>query len=313
MANVSQLTITSKGTGFDSVFSEVHSEDLKLANPNCFRIFSLDVQNNAFSHIGLHQFLQKNIGRYVFSRAEIENFKLNDEEEAIGLKAQELLRTAKNPKDKGAGGELGEILLYLFLEQKQNAPKLLSKIELKTSENQYVYGSDGIHLLNCNDKAGNPICQLILGESKIIGNLKSAINEAFDSLGREISSTDNELRLIETNIFKEAFDDATADYIKELIIPSKRDLSNSIDKAFGIFIGYSLGLNASEYSNSSYRLAMESKMKKDIQENMPHIASKISEKKLEAYSFYFYVLPFDDALTDRAAIIKKLKGEESNG
>ena len=58
---------------------------------------------------------------------------------------------------------------------------------------------------------------------------------------------------------------------------------------------------------------MESKMKKDIQENMPHIASKISEKKLEAYSFYFYVLPFDDALTDRAAIIKKLKGEESNG
>lgn len=126
MADVSGLDITSKGAGFDSVFSEVHSEDLKLANLNCFHIFSLDVQNNAFNHIGLHQFLQKNIGRYVFSRAEIEKFKLNDEE-AIGLKAQELLRTAKNPKYSGAGGELGEILLYLFLEQKLNAPKLLSK------------------------------------------------------------------------------------------------------------------------------------------------------------------------------------------
>ncbi|MDU7337819.1 MAG: DUF1837 domain-containing protein [Clostridium sp.] len=303
------LNITSKGAGFDSVFYEVHSEDLKLANPNCFRIFSLDVQNNAFSHIGLHQFLQKNIGRYVFSRAEIEKFKLNDEEEAIGLKAQELLRTAKNSKDSGAGGELGEILLYLFLEQKLNAPKLLSKIELKTSENQYVYGSDGIHLLNCNDEDGNPFCQLILGESKIIGSLKTAINDAFDSLEKANSSPDNELRLIETNIFKEAFDDATANYIKAQIVPSKRDLSYPIDKAFGVFLGYTLGLDANQFSNSKYRQAVQDQMKKDIQDNVAHIASKILGKALGAFSFYFYVLPFDDALTDRAAIIKKLKGE----
>ncbi|HEX3028176.1 MAG TPA: hypothetical protein VHT34_02470, partial [Clostridia bacterium] len=108
MADTKTLSITSKGTGFDSVFIKVYSADLSLANPNCFQIYSLDIQNNAFNHTGLHQLLQKNIGRYVFSRAEIEKFKLNDEEEAIGLKAQELLRTASNPKDKGAGGELGE-------------------------------------------------------------------------------------------------------------------------------------------------------------------------------------------------------------
>lgn len=309
MADVSGLSITSKGAGFDSVFFEVHSEDLNLANPNCFRIFSLDVQNNAFSHIGLHHFLQKNIGRYVFSRAEIENFKLNDEEEAIGLKAQELLRTVGNPKDSGAGGELGEILLYLFLEQKLNAPKLLSKIELKTSGNQYIYGSDGIHLLNNNDKDGNPFSQLIFGESKIIGSLKTAISDAFDSLGKVISSPDNELRLIETNIFKEAFDDATVDYIKTQIVPSKRDFSRPIDKAFGVFLGYTIGMDAAQFSNSEYRRAVQDQMKKDIQENVGHIASKISEKSLGAYSFYFYVLPFDDALVDRAAIIKKLKGE----
>lgn len=309
MVGAAGLNLTSKGSGFDSVFSEVHSEDLELRNSNCFRIFSLDIQNNEFNYTGLYQFLQKNIGRYVFSRAEIEKFKLNDEEEAIGLKAQELLRTAKNPKDSGAGGELGEILLYLFLEQKLNAPKLLSKIELKTSGNQYIYGSDGVHLLNCNDKNGVPICQLILGESKIRGNLQSAIDDAFDSLSSANTNTDNELRLIETNIFKEAFNEATAEYIKAQIIPSKRELDKSFDKAFGVFLGYSIGLDATKYSNAEYRQALQEKMKKDIQDNVSYISSRISRKGLLSYSFYFYVLPFNNAANDRATIIRKLKGE----
>jgi len=309
MSDSPKLSITSKGAGFDSVFFEVHNENLGLSNPNCLRIFSLDVQNNSFSYTSLHQFLQKNIGRYVFSRAEIEKFKLNDEEEAIGLKAQELLRTARNRKDSGAGGELGEILLYLFLEQKLNAPKLLSKIELKTTGNQYIYGSDGIHLLNSVDMSGNPICQLILGESKIIGNLKSAIDDAFESIEKANSSPDNELRLIETNIFKEAFDENTLEYLKSQIIPSKRDLTQCVDRAFGIFLGYTVELDKSQFSNSQYRLALQEKLKKDIQDNLSYIISKICKKKLDPYSFYFYVLPFDNALKDRASIIRKLRGE----
>ncbi|MEL7654281.1 MAG: DUF1837 domain-containing protein [Bacillota bacterium] len=309
MEGIAPLNITSIGTGFDSVFVEVYSVDLNLANQNCLRIFSLDIQNNAFSYSGLHQFLQKNIGRYVFSRAEIEKFKLYDEAEAIGLKAQELLRNASYPKDSGAGGELGEILLYLFLEQKLNAPKLLSKIELKTTENQYIFGSDGVHLLNCAGKDGNPLCQLILGESKIIGSLKSAIDDAFDSLEKASANHDNELRLVETNIFKEAFDDSTAEYIKSLIIPSKRNLSQSVDKAFGVFLGYTIYLGSSgKYSNAAYRQALQEKMIKDIQDNVSYITSKVAIKNLEGYSFYFYVLPFDNAMADRASIINKLKG-----
>lgn len=309
MPGTASLSLTSKGTGFDSVFFEVHSEDLELANPNCLRIFSLDIQNNSFSYTGLHQFLQKNIGRYVFSRAEIEKFHINDDDEAIGLKAQELLRTAKNPDDKGAGGELGEILLYLFLEQKLNAPKLLSKIELKTAENQYVYGSDGIHLLNSSDINGTPFCQLIFGESKIRGDLKIAIDDAFGSLSKVNLRPDNELRLIETNIFKEAFDESTAEYIKAQIIPSKRDLTKSLDRAFGVFLGYTIGLDSLQYSNSEYRKALQTKMENDIKNNVSYIVSKINKAGLKTYSFYFYVLPFDNALEDRASIIKRLKGE----
>jgi hypothetical protein len=36
------------------------------------------------------------------------------------------------------GGELGELLLYCFLESHLKAPKILSKLELKTSTNHYT-------------------------------------------------------------------------------------------------------------------------------------------------------------------------------
>ena len=104
------LANTSIAKGFDNVFSEADSaRKLNLKNNNCLRLFYLDILNNEFTYTGLHQLLQRNIGRYVFSRASIEQFKTEGDAEAIGLKAIELLRKANNPSDNGAGGELGEI------------------------------------------------------------------------------------------------------------------------------------------------------------------------------------------------------------
>jgi hypothetical protein len=304
------LQKTSISTGFDSVFTEVEGKrPLNLKNKNCLRLFCLDIANNAFIFTALHQFLQKNIGRYVFSRATLENFRIEGDEEAIGLRAIELLRSASNSNDKGAGGELGEILLYIFLEQKLNAPKLLSKVELKTSGNQYIFGSDGVHLL-CVDDTEVPFYQLILGESKIKGNLKDAVDDAFESIGKVSTEHDNELRLIDKNILAESFDEKTADFIKSLVVPSKRDHSLNVDNAFGIFLGYSLGLDAASCSNTEYRDVVVQKMKSDIQDIAPYIEKKINSTNLFGYSFYFFLVPFNKAADDRAAIIKKLKGGE---
>lgn len=94
------LTNSSISNGFDTVFSEVDStKKLNLKNNNCLRLFYLDIFNNEFTYTGLHQLLQRNIGRYVFSRASIEQFKAEGDAEAIGLKAIELLRKANNPND----------------------------------------------------------------------------------------------------------------------------------------------------------------------------------------------------------------------
>lgn len=299
------LTNSSNANSFNNIFSEVTpSKTLQLKNKNCLRLFHLDILNNEFSYIGLHDLLQRNIGRYVFSRATIDKFRATDSADAIGLKAIEQLRSASNPKDKGAGGELGEILLYLFLEIKLGAPKLLSKVELKTASNQYVYGSDGVHLLSLGDKD----FQLVLGESKIKGKLEGAVDAAFDSIKTASEQSDNELRLVENNIFLESFDESTTEFIKSLIIPSKRDASVSIDKAFGIFLGYTLGVDATRYSNQEFRDAVNNKLKSDLDGIATYIEGKINNSGLVGYSFYFFALPFNDAAKDRASIIRKLKG-----
>ena len=302
-----ELGNSSNAKGFDNVFSEIIStEKLSLKNNNCLRLFHLDISNNEFSYAGLHGLLKKNIGRYVFSRAKIEKFIEEECIEAIGLDAVELLRSASNSNDNGAGGELGEILLYLFLEIKLGAPKLLSKMELKTSSNQYVFGSDGIHLLRLEDK----VFQLVLGESKIKGCLEDAVDNALESVKKVSREPDNELRLVDNRILSEVFDEKAADFIKSLIVPSKRDSSMSVDKAFGIFLGYTLDIDSAQYTNQEYREVVKQKLKEDVDSVAKYIMDKINKSGLIGYSFYFFVVPFNDAAKDRANIIKKLKGEE---
>ncbi|MGF3076892.1 HamA C-terminal domain-containing protein [Facklamia sp. P12955] len=75
-------------------------------------------------------------------------------------------------------GELGELLLFCFLEGHLGAPKILTKLEHKTTSDMYVNGSDGIHLL----KLDNIHYQLIFGESKMYKTEQDGLREAFNSI-----------------------------------------------------------------------------------------------------------------------------------
>jgi hypothetical protein len=314
--NVSAFEKTLNSKDFAGVFAKVdHSGVLGLHNPNHVHIYHLNIENNIFTYDGLHKFLQNNVGRYVFSRAQLNKFRVDGDAESIGLKAIELLRKSLKTTDSGAGGELGEILLYAFLEEVLGAPKLLTKVELKTSTNMYVNGSDGVHLFSGNGNS-MPFYQLVLGESKIKGDLKSAINEAFKSIREMVKNPTNEIRLIESNIFKETYTHEEAEYIKNLILPEKRG-DKQYDKAFGVFLGYSLDLDVKNLSNIECRAAIKNKLVEDIMSAITHIVKKINEKDdngndLSGYSFYFYTLPFNNTDTDRRTIINRLVGGSSN-
>lgn len=292
--------------GFDGVFTEVeHTESLGLKNPHQLRMFHLNVETSAFSLDALRSFLRKNIGRYVYSRAKIEQFHVEGDSESIGLLATNLLRKVCNADDIWIGEELGNVMLYVFLEQILGAPKLYNKIELAQFGNHNIQNGGGVHLLPLN--GGIPSYQMVFGKSNIIGDLKDAIDNAFNSLITVRDNPSEELRIVESTIFAQTYDDQTAEFLKELIIPGKQK-NTPVDRAFGVFLGYSLGLIADNYSNEAFPKEMMRKMNIDIKAHAAYIVKKIKEENLSAHSFYFYILPFNDADGEKLSIMNELLG-----
>lgn len=167
------ITPTLRGDTFASTFTEVaHSNTLGLRNDEQLRLFHLSVQNNRFDHTALVKFLKRNVGRYVFSRAEYEGYKQRDDLEEVALDAVNRMRSQQD------GMGLGEILLYVLLEQILEAPKVLSKIELNQAQGKIRSQCDAIHLLTPDGQ--RTTSSIVFGTSSVVGNIGDAITAAFD-------------------------------------------------------------------------------------------------------------------------------------
>ena len=139
------LNKTCNDEEFSKVFKELkHNEKLELPNNNSLKMYYTTIMNNKFEYSNLQELLLSNITNYVFSRKV--NKEANDTKKIPNLtrKAMMEFRKLNNEKDCGNGGELGELLLYIFLESNLKAYKLLSKMELKTNSEDYIKGADGI-------------------------------------------------------------------------------------------------------------------------------------------------------------------------
>ena len=130
---------TSDANGFN-IFEKLTTDEFSVGGQkNKLNLYILKIHDKLFSYDKLYDYVLDNICQYVFNRRK--NLEVqNDIKKAkrLILEAIDHLREVNSDKDSGAGGELGEILLYLFLEQDLKAPKLFSKIELKTSTNEYI-------------------------------------------------------------------------------------------------------------------------------------------------------------------------------
>ena len=299
------LSKTLTSGNFDEVFIEVpHEEKLGLVNSEQLRLFHLNVVDKAFSLKELQSFLRKNIGQYVFSRMKIEEYELSGDAYSVGLDAIELMRRNGKADEKGTGNELGEILLYAFLEEKLNAPKIMSKVELQTDAKQSNSKCDSIHLLSLgNDET--PYYHMIFGTSSIDGDVKDAIDMAFRAVTEIRDSKDKERTLAENTVFSRNLNENTVNRIRDILIPDPKKPAN-VDTAFGLFLGYSIGLNPANYSSIDYRRAVNKKMELDIKNHTRYIAQKIVDLNLEQYSFYLYVLPLDNATEDKKTVMDRI-------
>ena len=158
-----KLTKTVKDDTFQDYFTEVdHNEQINMVRPGSLRLFYLNVRSGKIKISDLEKFTMLNIGRYVFSRARQEQYEKAGNLDAVMQQALRIMRKRGAADAKGTGNELGEIMIYAFLEEKLNAYKLLSKIELSADAAQHMSEADGIHFL-CADGSSALYNQMVCG------------------------------------------------------------------------------------------------------------------------------------------------------
>jgi hypothetical protein len=299
-----ELQKTIRDTGFGGIFTEVeHPEKLGLKNREELRLFYLKITDNMFDLDDLSAFLRKTIGRYVFSRAKMEEFRKNGDLESVVSDASRIIKRECESGEASAGS-FGGVMLYVFLEQVLGAPKILSKVELVTEEKQHRSKCDGIHLLSFKD-GGIPCYHMIFGTSSVVGDLGYAIDGAFDAVVKIEAHAGEEKQLTENTLFEKIFDANTAKRIRDLIVPAK-DPRPVCDTAYGIFLCYSLGLDVKRRSSSEHRTAVTIKMRSDIEHYAPYIVEKINALGLANHSFYFYIMPLNDVDKEQLKMMEEI-------
>lgn len=270
----------------------------------------LRIENNQFCYKELVDELSEAIISFSLSRKEHSDFLKDEKYAALYRKAVAKLRDYTSND-----GEAGELLLYCFLESHLNAPKLLTKLEIKLSTNDYAKGSDGIHLLKLADKK----YQLIFGESKLDADLVTSLTNAFKSISDFVTRPKNnihhEIGLINSQLCKEAFDENLYAFIKSVIFPTANG-SDSItkDNAFAVFAGFDIKVTDEEkkLANDAFRDLIRGKIKDEVEKRKAHIKKKIEEYNLQNYTFYVYVFPFMELDATRKKIIKDLTLAEND-
>ncbi len=202
---------------------------------------------------------------------------------------------------KGTGSELGEVLNYTFMEEKLHAPKLMSRVEISADGKQYDSVADSIHLLT-SGVSGKPYHQVVFGSSNIVGDLGYAIDGAFEKICRIEQHEAQEINMANQLVFERMATEEEAAMVKEILLPNPSKKS-SFNTSYGVFLGYSLGLD-SDYPVAEYEELAEQKMQADIKRYIPYILKKIQDCGLGMHSFYIYVLPFNDAETEKKSIME---------
>ena len=220
----------------------------------------------------------------------------------MGAKALRLMKANGKPDEKGTGNELGEMLLFAFLEDGLHAPKLLSKVEISTTARQFSSKSDCVHLLK-RKVNGEISYQLVFGASCINGNFESAIDSAFEVLAAIKNRRVRERQMVDSTLFNHTYDDDTTKWLHQILVPSKTRQA-APDMAFGVFVGYSIDVEADD--NDAFRTECIKRMESDIKAAIPYIEQKVSDLNLGMHSYYFYFLPFNNAEVDKKLIMDEL-------
>lgn len=169
------------------------------------------------------------LSNFVFSCSEVEK--------KLGIKnpnsAEDLFEKAiRKISQHTAKGELGELILFTLLDVYFGAPKILSKVSMKTNPRMPVFGADAVHGQFHDGKL-----RLYLGESKLYNKFLPAATAATKSISSAVEKYTDEFDLIDSYMdFPDINEDLQAELIKLLDPFSNNDLSELIQSP--CFIGF---------------------------------------------------------------------------
>jgi hypothetical protein len=192
----------------------------------------LPCKDGVCDHSDLFRVIKQSImTNFVFSYSEIEK-KLSIRSD----KAPEKLfqKAVRKISKHTAKGELGELLLFILLDVYFEAPKLLSKISLKTSRRMPVYGADAVHA-----QYRDGILRLYLGESKLHKSFSNAASKAAESISSFLEKYRVEFDLIDSYIDFPEMDTEVRGELIDLLNPFSEDDKNIADILHApCFIGF---------------------------------------------------------------------------
>lgn len=169
------------------------------------------------------------LANFVFSCSEVEK--------KIGVKsgsAPEYLfdKAIRKLSKKTTKGELGELILFTLLDVYFGAPKILSKVSMKTNPRMPVFGADAVH---GQFKDGN--FRIYLGESKLHRDFKKAASSAASSIDSAKAKYNDEFDLLDSHMDFPNIEDENKEMLLSLLNPFTNDsLSDVIHSP--CFIGF---------------------------------------------------------------------------
>lgn len=296
-------------SSLESISQFKHINKFSLFNKNdelgCVNCFIFPINSKGFDYSLIEECLLPSIPEFTLSAHTRILYESNPMK--LSQVAREQFKEALKNK-----GELGELLLFCFLEGYLKAPKILTKYDLKTSKNMPVHGSDGIHLKKYNDNS----YYLIFGESKTYSKLKDAIKDAFKSIvefmrevnhsGDKKSGIHFERGLLSRHIEKDVFEEDDKDVLEALVYPSKKTIDISINDAFGIFIGYEIQITDEQkiLTDKAFKESIEKSVIKQVTGIKQYIIDEIKKSGLLGSPFYIFVLPFTEIDENRKRILE---------
>lgn len=223
----------------------------------------------------------------------------------LGDRARDLFVRTRGAQTNG--GEAGELMLFLMLEQILRAPLLVSKMNLKTNSNMNVHGRDGIHVRW--DKTLDTLV-LHLGESKLHEDFASGIDDAIDSIleyQTELRLRRREIALINGHMDLTGLPPAAESQLRDMLHPySGRPVSLPTVHTCLIGFEYPAYSAVAHVSPAEIEEAFRKQYTKRADKIREQVCRKVGDRLPPPARLSIFVFPFPDLQAFRLTFAQRL-------